>query len=119
MKILLLLAGASAMAACIPVTSDRIMGSELSPELPSSLVIGFAPLPGEKRVFGAAELQWIARANHVAIDRLDDICFELPVKAITKDQIAAAMTRVLPAAAQLEIVDIGKVETPSGELDFP
>jgi hypothetical protein len=118
MKILLLLTGVSAMAACVPVTSDRIMGSDLSPALPSSLVVGFAPLPGEKRVFGAAELQRIARANHVAVEELNDSCFELPLKAITKDQIAAAMTRVLPAAAHVEIVDIGKAEAPSGEIEF-
>jgi hypothetical protein len=118
MKILLLLAGVSAMAACVPVTSDRIMGSELSPALPSSLVVGFAPLPGEKRVFSAAELQRIAKANHVAVVELNDICFELPLKTVTKEQIGAAMARVLPAATHLEIVDIKKAEAPSGEIEF-
>jgi hypothetical protein len=118
MKILLLLAGASAMAACVPVTNDRIMASDLSPALPSSLVVGFAPLPGEKRVFSAAEVQRIARANHVTVDELNEICFELPLKTVTKDQLASAMKRVLPAAAHLEIVGIGKAEAPSGEIEF-
>ena len=58
-----------AFGACLPVGGERILGSDLAladarfAALPAAQIIGYAPAPGMKRIFAAAELGRIARAG--------------------------------------------------------
>lgn len=124
---MLLLAAFSgvALAGCIPVAGNRILGRDLAladprfSALPATLTIGFAPAPGAKRVYTAAELQRIARTNGIPVAGTEDICFELPMLRLTVEDATVAMRRSLPAEANLKIVELESLDVPAGLLEFP
>ena len=122
---LIIILSGLASAACLPVTGNRILGRDLAladprfSALPATLTVGFAPSPGTKRIYSAAELQRLARANGIALTEPVAICFELPMRQIGEEDAAAAMRRVLPADASLKIVELPKIDVPAGELEFP
>lgn len=118
--------GATACAAnCIPISGDRILGRDLALAEPAfaglsaTFVVGFAPGPGEKRILTSAELGRIARSNGIHADDLNGICFELMLHRVETAEVSAAMRRSLPADAQLELVEVNKVDAPAGEMEFP
>ena len=110
---------------CMPVTGDRILGRDLAlaepalAGLPATFVVGFAPVPGERRTLATAELSRIARSNGIHAGELPEVCFELPLRRLESAAVAAAMLRGLPAGVQLEIVELGKVDVPPGDVEFP
>ena len=114
-----------AFAGCFPVTGPRILGRDLAladPQfsaLPSTLAVGFAPEPGGKRVYTAAELERLGRANGVRVENPADICFELPLLRVREVDAETAMRRSLPADAELKIVELAKLDVPAGQLEFP
>jgi flagella basal body P-ring formation protein FlgA len=124
MKYLIFFA-ATASAACIPATGSRILGRDIAQAdarysaLPSTLIAGFNADPGMKRIFTAVELQRLARANGIQIENPSDICFEFPMRQLSKEDAAAAMRRQIPAEASLEILEIASAQVPAGELEFP
>ena len=111
-------------AACMPVTGDRILGRDLAlaepalAALPASYAVGFAPAPGERRILASAELNRIARSNGINAPLLDEVCFEFPVRQLSRQEIAAAMRSSLPTDSRIEIVELGKTEAPVGDIDF-
>jgi flagella basal body P-ring formation protein FlgA len=114
-----------ALAGCIPVTGNRILGRDLAladprfSALPASLTIGFTPAPGVRRIFATLELQRLARANGINAGNPEDICFELPMLRLKEEDADAAMRRSLPAQASLKIVDLASFDVPVGQLEFP
>jgi flagella basal body P-ring formation protein FlgA len=114
-----------AFAGCLPVTGNRILGQDLAlanplfAALPSTLTIGIAPAPGSKRIFPAAELQRLARANGIQVNVTGDTCFEIPMVRVREEDAIAAMLRALPAGAELKVVEMAKFDVPLGELEFP
>jgi flagella basal body P-ring formation protein FlgA len=112
-------------ARCLPVTGDRIAGADLTAadpkffSLPASLQLGYAPAPGAGRVFTAAELQRIARANGIQAVDFADICFEIPVHVPADAEFVQAMRPALPAGATLRLIDMARAAIPSGKLQFP
>jgi flagella basal body P-ring formation protein FlgA len=114
-----------AFGACLPVGGERILGSDLAladarfAALPATQIIGYAPAPGMKRIFAAAELGRIARANGMAMENPAELCFEIPMRRISIEEAAEAMRRSLPPGAELTIVELSKPEMPVGELEFP
>lgn len=122
--LLLTLLSGTAFSACLPVASSRILGRDLAladpryAALPSTAIAGFNAEPGQTRTFTAAELQRLARVNGVHVDDPVDICVEFPLRQWTKDDVATAMRRVLPADATLEVLEIQSTATPAGELEF-
>jgi len=127
LKALFIFAAAGALlakAACRPVTGDRIHGADLAradarfSALPSTLIIGFAPTPGTKRTFAAAELRRIARSNGIPAGDFDDICFELRMKPLDRDEVIAAMKGSLPPGVTLRILELSRGETPVGSIVF-
>jgi flagella basal body P-ring formation protein FlgA len=128
MKLLLTIAFAvSASAACLPVTGDRILASDLAradqrfSTLPATLQIGYTPVPGMNRTFAALELKQIARTNGIAWNDANpaEVCFELPMHAPTESEFTDSMHRSLPPAAELNIVEIGHAAIPAGKIEFP
>jgi flagella basal body P-ring formation protein FlgA len=130
MKLLLLMGlSSAAFAACLPVAGSRVLGRDLAladprfAALPATLAVGFAPQPGVKRIFTAAELQRIARANGLRVPDGSpdpaDICFELPMRPLTLADATAAMRRSLPADAELTVEELSKSDLPEGQPEFP
>jgi len=114
-----------AFAGCFPVTGPRIQAGDLAlansqfSALPSTLIVGFAPAPGARRIYAAAELERLARANGVKLQSPADICFELPMLHVREEDAEIAMRRSLPADAELKIVELAKSDVPAGQLEFP
>src|ERR1700683_5228641 len=100
MKIILLLLltlSRGAFGACVPIHSDRILGRDLAladtrfTAVPATQTIGFAPAPGTRRTFAAAELTRIARANGLSIPNPDEVCFEIPMHRVSEEDAIQAM----------------------------
>jgi flagella basal body P-ring formation protein FlgA len=113
-------------AACVPVAGSRIQGRDLAAAdsrfnaLPATLTIGFAPLPGTKKVFTIQELLRIAKTNGIAMDAAQELCFEIPLQTLTAEHAAESMRQALPPGASLKIVELPAVNIPvSGMLEFP
>jgi len=115
----------SAFAACLPVAGDRIYGSDLAAAIPAfssippSATIAYAPAPGTQRIFAAAEIARIARANRVNLPDPVEVCFEIPMRPMTAEETLASMRRTLPPEAELSIVELPKTNIPAGILEFP
>jgi flagella basal body P-ring formation protein FlgA len=125
---LFILAAAGALLAkadCRQLTGDHIYGADLGgadvrfSALPKTIVIGFAPLPGRKRTFTTAELRLIARANGIPVAEFDDICFELRMAPLDRDDVVAAMRRSLPPGVTLRLLELSRAEAPAGPIAFP
>ncbi|HEY4084720.1 MAG TPA: hypothetical protein VGM43_02225 [Bryobacteraceae bacterium] len=121
MRLLILAIGAAvAHAACLPVTGDRILASDLAhadarfAALPGTLPLAFAP-----HVFHVAELQRIARANDLAVTSLADVCFEMPLHAPAEPDFLDAMRRSLPPSAAITMVEMFPSPIPAGAIVFP
>ncbi len=112
-------------AGCLPVSGNRILGSDLAAAdarfaaLPATLTIGFAPAPGAKRVYSGAELQRIARANGMTVADYGEICFALSMRQLTKESVGQAMRRSLPEGATLKVVETTNAAAPAGTIEFP
>lgn len=122
---LVLLSASAVYAACLPVTGGRILGRDLAmadarfTALPATLTVGFPPMPGAQRIYTAADLQHLARVNGIQAGRFSDICFELPMRRFAEADAVAAMRRVLPAEAELKIVELDGIDVPVGTVEFP
>jgi flagella basal body P-ring formation protein FlgA len=114
-----------ALAACLPVTGNRILGRDLAgadPQfsaLPATLAVGFIPAPGTTRVYATLELQRLARANGIPVAAFGSICFELPMLRLTGEDATASMRQSLPPEAVLKIVELSNFDVPAGLIEFP
>jgi flagella basal body P-ring formation protein FlgA len=83
-------------------------------------VIAYAPQPGARRFFGAAELTRLARANHLAVAGLSSVCFERAVAPLDPDAVRDAMLKSFGAAGtRIEILELSKFPAPKGNIVFP
>ncbi len=121
-----LLAAALPAAACHPIHSDRIYARDLAAVLPvfqslsPDLEMGFAPAPGQQRVFRAAELRHIAQLNHLEGAIAENICFAWETEVPARERISAAMYATLNGRhPNIEILDQSLLPAPKGELVFP
>jgi len=126
MILTLLFAAVLPAAACHPVNADRIYARDLAAavplfaSLPADLAVGYSPAPGWQRTFHAAELQRMAKANHLEGAVLQDVCFGWTMAVPEPDQIIAAMRKSLTSHdVRIEIVDHSRMPAPAGELVFP
>lgn len=113
------------VAGCLPVTGDRILARDLAMAipafaiLPESTVIGFAPLAGVTRTFASAELSRIAKQHKLEVGDVADTCFQIPqIGQMAPDDVLAVMKRVLPADADVRIVELQKSSVPVGAMVF-
>jgi flagella basal body P-ring formation protein FlgA len=128
--ILLLIAPLAYCEHCKPVIGDRVVASDIAPDMPVFarldpwFVIGLSPLPGTRRIFKANELDAIARRNGAQIESPPtDICFERALTPLTAEQIRAAivssMSNLGIEDASIETIDFPRQAIPSGQLEFP
>ncbi|MGD1070089.1 MAG: flagellar basal body P-ring formation chaperone FlgA [Bryobacteraceae bacterium] len=124
-SLLYLVLSCSAGAGCVPIGGDRILGRDLAladarfAALPATEIVGYAPAPGSRRIFAAAELGRIARAHGIAIENPAELCFEIAMRQVSAEEASAVMRHALPAGAEIDIVELSKTGAPAGELDFP
>lgn len=123
--ILMLVLLGAARAACFPIKGSRILGRNLAEAepgfagLPATLMLGYAPAPGNSRVFAVAELLRIARGNSIPFVPVGDICFDLPMRKVTEEEAVAAIRKSLPREATVKLIELQKILVPEGELEFP
>jgi flagella basal body P-ring formation protein FlgA len=122
----LLLATVLPAAGCHPVNSDHIYARDLAAavplfaSLPPDLAIGYSPAPGWQRTFHAAELQRLAKADHLEGAVSQDVCFAWTMAVPEPGQIIAAMKKALAGRdVRIEMVDRSRMAAPAGELVFP
>jgi flagella basal body P-ring formation protein FlgA len=116
----------SAAGVCLPVTSDRILSSELArvlPEfaiLPGEKLLSYSPVPGQRRIFSVEELRRLAKANQIEAFAREPVCFEWPLRTPSTDEIVTAMREALPGAnSEIEVVEADPQPVPPGKLEFP
>lgn len=114
-----------ASAGCLPIAGDRILGRHLAmadaalAALPASLTAGFSPAPGSTRIFAAAEIDRLAKANGVVLATPSAVCFEFAMHHLSPEAALAAMRAGLPETANIELVELPGTPAPVGELHFP
>jgi flagella basal body P-ring formation protein FlgA len=86
--------------------------------MPPELALGFAPAPGARRTYGAAELARLARGYGLAVEPGVEACFVRPVETLTRARVAAALHAAMPAA-RIEVVEFSQQPVAAGELRFP
>ncbi len=125
MKMLLGLFPALLSAACLSVTGDRIVASDLYPAIPSfvsiapTTVVGYSPEPGVVRNLSRGELLSFAHSHGLALEDAPEVCVIIPMAGILQPAaLSAAMRRVLPAGAELEILETTQAAVPTGTITF-
>lgn len=111
---------------CLPVSGDRIYARDIAPAVPEfaqlapDFSLGYTPTPGVERVFLAADLQRIAKQQHVEISVRQSVCFAWPMGLLEKEKMVAAMqVSLADRQAHIEILDQNRAFAPAGDLVFP
>lgn len=121
-----LVASVVPLAACHIIAVEHIYARDLAAvapaftALPPGLEVGFAPAPGQMRVFHPPELRRIAAAHQLAGNFSADICFTWRMAAPTREAVLAAIGKTLAGRnAQVELLDQSLMSAPVGEMVFP
>jgi len=111
--------------ACVPLSGDRILARDLASAnsqfsaLPSTLQLGYAPVPGSSRVFTVGELEQIARTGEVILSAPTELCFEFPLHVPVESEYLKPMRQALAPEASLQILEMSSASIPSGRVVFP
>jgi flagella basal body P-ring formation protein FlgA len=109
---------------CWPVSGARILAGDIARAVPvfsgisPELALGYAPAPGARRTYGAAELARLARRYGLVVEPAMEACFVRRLETLTLERVAAALRAALPAA-RIEVVEFSRQPIPPGELRFP
>src|ERR1700684_247192 len=89
---------------CVPVAGERILAGDLARAVPafaglsSELSLGYAPAPGSRRVYSAAELARLAGRYGLTVDPGVDACLVRQSGTLTAERATAAMQVTVPKA---------------------
>jgi flagellar basal body P-ring formation protein FlgA len=110
---------------CLNIEGDTILARDMVPALPAFSVlppdtkISYAPIPGVRRFFHAAELRRIAQAHHIALSPAGEICFEHRMETLQPEAVAQAMRQALGQPdAHIEIQELSRYPVPHGQVSF-
>jgi flagella basal body P-ring formation protein FlgA len=111
--------------ACRALEGDSILARDLAEALPAFATvppdtrIGYAPMPGVRRVYRAAELRRLAIRYNVPLASASEICFERAMEALRPERVADAMRQALDNPhARIEITELSRYPVPRGEIQF-
>ncbi len=116
-----------AHAACVEVSSDRILARDLRDAWPPlqgvdpDTVLSFAPRPGVQRILSATELILFARKHGLDPTGagIAGICVERAVRPISGEEMSAALLSAVGGTdVELELVEFSREPLPPGQLDF-
>jgi flagella basal body P-ring formation protein FlgA len=117
---------ASMATGCLAVEGERVTARDLSPAgaafaaLPPETSFGYAPAPGAKRIFRAAELQRLAAPHDLSLEPGALICVARLMEPLTPERLLASMRVSLAnPAARIELVEFTRFRAPRGEIEFP
>jgi len=117
-------AGRAGLQECLPVSGDRILAGDMARAAPvftgmaPEAVLGYAPAPGARRTYGAAELARLAQRYGLVVEPGMEACFVRPLETLTRERVAAALHAAMPAAS-IQVVEFSHQPIPPGELHFP
>ncbi len=121
-----LLLAMSMQPTCTTIDGELILASDLAraiPEFaaaPPDKVVGYAPVPGSRRVIRIDELKRFARQLDVPVNPNREACFEWELAPVSRPDMAAVMRASLEAPdARIEILQISRSVTPRGTYVFP
>ncbi len=116
---------------CVQVSGDRILARDLVaavPELaalPADEPLGFAPVPGTRRLLSGQELAYWAGRHGIRLEPGPALCVERATERLTRQRLEATLGAVLkdatPAgmpAPRFEVLDFSRYPVPPGELEF-
>lgn len=113
-------------AACVPIHAGSILAADVAravPEfaaVPGDAVVGYAPMPGSRRVLRAVELRRIALKYNISMAAEREACFEWPLLPVSREDVVRAMRESLSIeGARIEVLDIGIKAVPEGKVTFP
>ncbi len=125
---ILIMVTLAAHAACISVPSDRIVARDLAfaaalfQELDPETPVGFAPMPGTRRILAGRELVLIAQRHGVTVRPgavIPDVCVQREAHVISRDEMRAALLAAIGIAeASLELTEFTSQSLPPGRLEF-
>jgi flagella basal body P-ring formation protein FlgA len=108
---------------CVSVDTDKVLAGHLVAAvpafaaLPPESAIGYAPLPGTKRMFSVDELRRTLAA-HGATGTIDQpACIEWKTATLGHEQALGAMQSAL-GEGRIEILELSKHLVPAGQLVF-
>jgi len=115
-----------ALAACVvvPAGSDKIVAGDLAPlspafaEVDAADFVGWAPAPGVRRSFSAAELRRTAARLGAAVIPNAALCVERRTTPLEPARILAALQSQMPRG-EIKLLDFTRAPAPEGELVFP
>jgi flagella basal body P-ring formation protein FlgA len=111
-------------ADCVPVPGERILARDLAravpafAALPPELALGYAPAPGSRRAYPAAELSRLAARYGLTVEPGVDACLVRPAGTLTRERVTAAMQATVPKA-HIEVLELSRQPVPPGEIHFP
>jgi flagella basal body P-ring formation protein FlgA len=111
-------------ADCFPVAGERILAGDLARAvpafagLPQELALGYAPAPGSRRAYSAAELARLAGRYGLTVEPGVEACLARPAGTLTRERVTAAMQTTVPEA-RIEVLDLSRQPVPPGEIYFP
>ena len=111
-------------ADCIPVAGERILAGDMARAvpafagLPPELALGYAPAPGSRRAYSAAELARLAGRYGLTVEPGVDACLARPAGTLTRERVTAAMQATVPKA-HIEVLELSRQPVPPGEIRFP
>jgi flagella basal body P-ring formation protein FlgA len=112
------------LLACIPVDGPKILGADSAasgvlPGIPADAVLGFAPSPGVRRLFGLQALRRVAARYGLAAPQQREICFERRTAPLDPVRLERAMRSALNEPdAEISIADFSRYPAPPGEIVF-
>jgi flagella basal body P-ring formation protein FlgA len=116
---------ARAAGACIAVAADRVTARDLAESvpvfspLPADTDVGYAPVPGARRYYHAAELRRLALRYNLAAESLNEICIERAMEPLAPEGVIEAMRQALGnPEAGVEIVELSRYPVPRGDIEF-
>jgi flagella basal body P-ring formation protein FlgA len=125
---ILVIFAALADAACVAVSSGKILAGDLAAAVPlfegidPGTPLGFAPLPGTQRVLSSRELTLIARRHGLEIglaQPIPDMCVQRLVQPYSRENVKNALIQSLGVlAAELELIEFSSQPLPPGQLEF-
>lgn len=131
--LLLLAQGPVSSAPCLAVSGDEIHNGDLARFVPAFAAldpegrVGFAPVPGARRILSPGEIANLARRSGLALSSPPPpACFERPTQILSRTQIEDALHQALAhkpgeagAPVDVEVVDYSRYPVPIGSIEFP
>ncbi len=103
-------------AACLPVHEPVLRAGDLFQNVDSSAQIGYAPVPGSRRVISESEIGRLAKRFGVESDARE-VCFEWAMKKLAPEAVVEAMQKAAPGA-NVSVVELPTFNVPEGALRF-